>query len=683
MGHRVVFFLWLAFCAAGVPHPCFGAEAASRPDAALAGVTALGRPITLSETKIPLGALVQKIAAQTGVRLVAHRDVAAEPVAVVVRRLPARELLTNLAELLDYRWRRLGKPGEWRYEIWQDAAGKRYEQALRRDLAAYARKRLAEEVDHLAALASLSQEQIEGEMEAPMPAFPGASGPPTTEEAQARWQRYTHLIQLWSPTQRSLARFLKRLSAEQWDLLRKKGVLNFSSKPHPGDFPLPVEASRDFGLSPPLAMPAVYFQLTDSATQAKVREQEKKAQALWAAASGYDVMLQHDIGKSFERYGVLTFHAGVDPLLPTEEPLAWARMGPESGTELRLSIRPDQFREPAARDTPGQDAIPAGDPVLSTEQVFRPVLRQKPDNPRNEIPKDWFLDLLPEIARIYGVNIISDAYGISDATYGYVFDQPISLASLLQEMVAERYRWDRRGRLLRLRNRTWYLLRPREAPLRLLQRWVQTYTQRGALFLRDYAEMATALSDIQMEELTESERVTYLPAYEEFVLAYNRRGLLRLYASLTPRQRNALQRGRALSLRQLKPPQRERFRVAIREALSDLPHPPDPRNWTDVSFTMSVKPAPAQSRAGAPTRRGRPQRLEEVQFSFRLGRKVYPAASLTVLMPGRSAAGDGSHRSHQGRQPRKIGRSPEDPSDPVSAGQKRPLVARGADGWRD
>jgi hypothetical protein len=638
-----------------MPPPGFTAEAANRPESVLTGVTALGRPITLSETKIPLGALVQKIATQTGVKLAANRGVTDEPVAVVVRRLPARELLSNLAELLGYRWRRLGKAGEWRYEIWQDAAGKRYEEALRRDLAAYARKRLAEEVDHLATMASLSQEQIESEMEAPLRAPAGVTGRLNPEqeytlfrspEAKARGQRYARAMQLWSPTQRSLARFLKRLSADQWTLLQEKGSLVFSSDPRPGDLQLPEAAARDFRLSLPLSMPPVYFRLADSEAQAKVRERERKAQALWAAASGYRVLIQHNIGKSFERYGVLTFHAGVDPLLPAEQPLAFARLsGPE--TELRLSIRPDQFREPAARGTPNQDAILSSDPILGAKQLFRPALKLKQDKPVNEIPKDWFLDLLPEIARIYSVDIISDAYGISHGTYSYVFEEPVSLSYLLTTMVGERYRWDRRDRLVCLRSRIWFLLRPREAPLRLLRRWVQTRSQRGALSLSDYVEMATALSDAQMQELTESERVTYLPVYEEFVSAYNSRGALRLYASLNPRQRSALQRGQARTLRQLKPPQRERFRAAFREALADLGYHPDPGNWTDISFSMIVEPAPAKPRAGAPLRRGRPQRMGQVRFNFRQGRKVYPAALMTVLMSGPSAAGGGPHRSHQ------------------------------------
>src|SRR5215208_4075745 len=100
------------------------AEPAQQPQSALTGVAALDKTVTYTELKIPLGELVEKIAADTGAPLTAARDVADEPVAVVVKELPARELLEQLGELLDYRWSRRSSAGarsvdSWSYEIWQ------------------------------------------------------------------------------------------------------------------------------------------------------------------------------------------------------------------------------------------------------------------------------------------------------------------------------------------------------------------------------------------------------------------------------------------------------------------------------------------------------------------------------------------------------------------------------------
>jgi hypothetical protein len=82
------------------------AASESRPRTVLTNVPGLEKRVTYTETKIPLGELVAKVAADTGVPLTAARDVADEPVAVVVKEFPARELLEQLADLLDYRWSR-------------------------------------------------------------------------------------------------------------------------------------------------------------------------------------------------------------------------------------------------------------------------------------------------------------------------------------------------------------------------------------------------------------------------------------------------------------------------------------------------------------------------------------------------------------------------------------------------
>jgi hypothetical protein len=100
---------WSAFVsliAALLLLPSFASGAEKRSHSVLEDVAALEKPVTYTETKIPLGELIQKVADDTGVPLTASKDVADEPVAVVVKGLPARELLEQLADLLDYQWSR-------------------------------------------------------------------------------------------------------------------------------------------------------------------------------------------------------------------------------------------------------------------------------------------------------------------------------------------------------------------------------------------------------------------------------------------------------------------------------------------------------------------------------------------------------------------------------------------------
>ncbi len=133
------------------PELAFAAASPHARPSALEGVIALDKPVTYSETKIPLSELLQKIADDTGVPLTAAHDVSDEPVAVVVKEMPARRLLEQLAELLDYQWIRLcahPSPNAPRrtptFEIDQDLASKQRETALRPAQMEAVQKRLQE-----------------------------------------------------------------------------------------------------------------------------------------------------------------------------------------------------------------------------------------------------------------------------------------------------------------------------------------------------------------------------------------------------------------------------------------------------------------------------------------------------------------------------------------------------------
>src|SRR3989442_14348500 len=103
---RAVVLAWLICCTGGPAMPGAHAEAPKPNRSVLAEVKELDKPVSYTETKIPLGELVQKVAKETGASLTAAREVADEPVAVIVKDLEARQLLEQLADLLDYRWTR-------------------------------------------------------------------------------------------------------------------------------------------------------------------------------------------------------------------------------------------------------------------------------------------------------------------------------------------------------------------------------------------------------------------------------------------------------------------------------------------------------------------------------------------------------------------------------------------------
>jgi len=257
-------------------------QAEEPPRSALEGVPGLEKRITYTETKIPLGELVAKVAADTGVPLRAAPDVADEPVAVAVTALPARELLEQIADLLDYQWRvqafrrsgaqafRSGKGGlafdlagperlnartperpAPVYEIWQDLASKQREEALRRSFYAAVEQRFQEDLERYRAAAKLSPAEIRRQWDDWL-ARGHELGKLSPDERQAwlnspeakDWDRRLDLLQnLTQPIQRSLAGLLTGLSPEQWAALRAGQQLVFSSAPHTGELPLTHSAA--------------------------------------------------------------------------------------------------------------------------------------------------------------------------------------------------------------------------------------------------------------------------------------------------------------------------------------------------------------------------------------------------------------------------------------------------------
>ena len=234
--------------------PAFAAEPAAAHRSPLEAVKALEKPVTYTQTKIPLGELVQKVAADTGVKLVASADVADEPIAVVVREMPAQELLEQLADLLDYQWTRHTNhgapntaPATPTYEIYQDLASQQREAALREARQREVEKRFAQEIRSYAELASRSQEQIQALIDG------GADWlklPPEeqaaflrTPEGRERVHRVGIARALATPIARELARFVAHLSPQEGALLREGQQLASPLIPSRANCPSPQRRS--------------------------------------------------------------------------------------------------------------------------------------------------------------------------------------------------------------------------------------------------------------------------------------------------------------------------------------------------------------------------------------------------------------------------------------------------------
>src|SRR5262249_23494419 len=152
----------------------------------------------------------------------------------------------------------------------------------------------------------------------------------------------------------------------------------------------------------------------------------------------------------------------------------------------------------------------------------------------------YYFELLPEAARVYDINCIADAYWSGPQIIPQELSrrEPTSLAAILDRLVQGHEHWDRAGSLVRLRSRTWYLDRPREIPLRFVRRWVDVADRGGALRLDEWVETATSLTEEQLESLPSLVDALGLP--RDLTELARVRGVLRLYASLSPAQLQAL-----------------------------------------------------------------------------------------------------------------------------------------------
>jgi len=588
-------------------------------------VAGLEKPVTLTETKISLGELVAKVAAETGVALTAHREVADEPVLVIVKELPARELLEQLAELLDYRWSRRATNDERRttndeprttndggkrsssvvrrssvrYEIRQDLASKQREEALRRGAIGEVQKRFEEEMALVMELAAMPEERLQAIREQTRTRFE-ALGKLSEEERAAitsapefhqEMRRMAAAQRLASPVPRALAGLVGRLSPEQWASLREGRALTLSTEPQEHDLPMPAELERLLRATKPTIYPAgTNIRYGDSTQEEQVRQREKQMQEQWAAASGFRVSIRMDANR-LGSAGSMNLNADARPFR-NGAPGGGASYGGGGGTSLGIYASANDGNQRSTENTPERRAALAQDPVLSAKQVFKPDLK-----PRTEpgLPSGMNVlrlpDILPEIARVFAIHVIGDAYGnTSSIGIPSTWNQePIALHTLLDRYAAFSYRWDRRDSVIRLRSRTWHMDRRREIPLRLSRVWLAEIAEKGGLSLERMLEIATTLSDVQIENMYSLQRDSRSPAFSDLFNIQSARHALRLLAALPPQQRAALLRGGTLPVARMAPAQRARFLAAIQERNRNRVPPVHLEQWLLGSLTTRVQ----------------------------------------------------------------------------------------------
>jgi hypothetical protein len=648
--------------------PVLAAAPEPRPSP-LAGVKALDKPVTLTETKIPLGELVQKLAAETGALLVATRDVADEPVSVVVKDLPARELLEQLADLLEYTWSKRGKAGEERYEIWQDLAAKNREAALRDARMLQAEQRLREEVRRYVEIARLPEGQfraMQDEEKAMQRQFEGMtpaqqlaflfSGEGTTLFQKA--QRLQTSRRLASPIARTLARLLGGLSPAHWAELRAGRELDFSTSPDESQARLPEDAVRSFRSSP-LTVPEYVPPEISPDELAQIRQQNEEQRDRWKNAAGYRVSIRQG-RDALNTEGSLSLHVQVRPTRTTDA-AQFDHFGVgDTGLHFSSSDGSEAIEPMIAEFSPERRAEKESDPLLREKKSLpAPPARQAEPRDFEATRRRQVREFLLALTRAYEVQIIGDSYGssmpLSSMNPELYQAGPLALWQYLDMACGPTHRWDHQGRVIRVRSRKWFMDRFKEIPERLLRRWKDQLTRQGAFTRDTWAEIAS-LRDAQLRDLPTQLYSAGLP--HELHQAYSQRHMLRLAVTLTAAQQQALRQGQRLPLAAMTPRQREFFMAALREQHSASLAALDPEELAAAGLTLRQRPVvrvreqhggsvhfreesppppdtapePPPAAAGSPAPRATRHEVITLQFFAHYG-PVGSAADFTVATP--------------------------------------------------
>lgn len=540
----LILFLVLVFWA---NTPAFAAPASSSD-------ARLDKRVHLELEKTTLGRAVDALARAAGARLTVARDVADEPVLLFAHDQPARTIMDQLAELLDYTWRRTGTAEQPGYELFQSQRAARAEAALRKQDEDEAIVRLRAALRRRVDLASLdpqglleTAERLEARQDPRLP-------PASVHQEMA------------GPLWRALARFAAGLDSGQWQALMEDKSLYFSTKPTPGcqKMTAAVESSLREAVPtmfPPGSRPN-FAEPDDAEAFARL---DQKTRDQWASAAGYRLRVRLE------------------------------RSDDEAILNVRPStLLPDNFEGVQRMNAPGL--------VVSSEEVARSAVLLEPAGPAdadrnpfwqgtagfevkplphdpsrpNRPTTDSANRILARIARAYRLNLIADAY--RHIPFNLPALKPmdsLTLAEAMRRYVSPIGIWRKNSDFVRARRRYWYRDRMAELPIPWLERWSTTLRKTGQLTVEDVGTTCVQLRDAQIENLEAAlhDRGVDLGTTTQFELVRKVK-IFRMYGLLTAPQREHLRRGGGLLYGEMPAPARQWLERALSEHQRDSEDPP-------------------------------------------------------------------------------------------------------------
>ncbi len=504
-----------------------GAFAQETPD--LRADARLQEPLSLTEPLISLRDLIQRVQTQTGAPLAVAPEIAEDKVCVLVSDKPAYEILNRIASTLRYRWQ-WGTNGKT-YVLRMPALERQRE----RDLYQLAqRTELQYQQETLRQAIALTQQyslqQIQEAVKDP--------------DFAQRAERAT--LSLWTQLSTSSAYCAARALGLLPEALRER-----------------IWTARRFTLGSDLAEdadallpPATERQMLSLLRAMHMSDEEhqrlKSVEITYLPCSQWlnlHFIAVSEAGIEQHLTGALSLNRwGIAERSPVESHAlckVWRECQTDFAELRRLPAAPHAERKP---------------PLTVPEPLQGSAF---------DVLMNWAwsrnLDLYADVYRIRSENWRREARNRSKQT-------PLEeeAMSAYFEWVAPHFWLRLEGDTLMARHKDYYWLRPSEIPERLLRPLEAKIERREPIILDEWAEFATALTPMQLERVGGSLRLNHLSGTRvvhattiPMEMVVHTMPALRFWASLTPAQRDAAQRGDPLLLERLSPTQRRRFQEAF------------------------------------------------------------------------------------------------------------------------
>jgi hypothetical protein len=538
---------------------CLGAPAHALPThPTLAGDARLSAAVTLQSPKAPLSDILRQLGEKVGVKITASAEVADDPAILFAKERPAREVLTELAALFTFTWRRSGREGAYSYELFQDLKSRRAEEALRVGEAGLAIEGIRRGIQQRLALASkppavllqTAERYDAAARERRLDALPRGPEYDLMRAEKSSWP----IRELASDYWRMLLRLAASLTPEQWASLLTGDPLWLGTSPGPGIAPLPQVFVRAVRETPPSSIfpPGAVTTFRTEDERASHEQRGERLRDQWRQTESHRIGIRLEVTQKEVTTAKLLVRVS------TLRPRSFA--GGELMTPPSLEIK----SESPARVEVAEPVKQVTDPVLLQE---RPWERSSRVSGATDQTYEWMNEELIRIAKTYEIDLIADAYRHPGYAAEPLNGRTQPLWRVLDALLKRPSRWARSGSFVVVRRKLWFLDRAAEVAETVSGRWEAYLRKNRAFEPRAVVRVLAELRDEQLPNFvgTMADRGIRIESFHLGTPGSELRRFLRTLGMLSDSQWRVMRAGGDLRVATLPPPLRAQVRSVMAE----------------------------------------------------------------------------------------------------------------------